>query len=176
MRFAYADPPYPGTARRRYRQPDIDHAELISTLDNYDGWALHTNPQSLGLLLALAPRTRILSWCKLDGLPVTKAGLVWTWEPILLRPLRRPTTWVRDSLWVDKIGRNGARVAGATPGDAGRGWKSEGVIRWVFRAAGLLAGDNLEDLFPGSGAVGRAWERYQAERPLDIFEEVSLAL
>jgi hypothetical protein len=49
MRFAYADPPYPGQAWRVYgRHEDyageVDHAELIARLerDYPDGWALST--------------------------------------------------------------------------------------------------------------------------------------
>ena len=47
MRFAYADPPYPGQARRHYKHhPDfdgeVDHGALIERLmDEFpDGWAL----------------------------------------------------------------------------------------------------------------------------------------
>lgn len=33
---------------------------------------------------------------------------------------------------------------------------------WMFRLLGARRGDELVDLFPGSGAVTRAWERYTA--------------
>lgn len=49
MRFAYADPPYPGLAARYYAdQPtyagEVDHAALVASLEasGYDGWALST--------------------------------------------------------------------------------------------------------------------------------------
>lgn len=45
MKFAYADPPYIGQAKRLYGDhPDfageVDHAALIVDLLRYDGWAL----------------------------------------------------------------------------------------------------------------------------------------
>ena len=48
MRLAYADPPYPGQAKRWYEDhPDyggeVDHAQLVERLESYDGWALHTS-------------------------------------------------------------------------------------------------------------------------------------
>ena len=44
MKFAYADPPYPGLSSRHYRQhPDfngeVDHKQLVERLvQNYDGF------------------------------------------------------------------------------------------------------------------------------------------
>ncbi len=31
---------------------------------------------------------------------------------------------------------------------------------WMFRQLGARAGDELVDLYPGSGAIGEAWRRY----------------
>lgn len=42
---------------------------------------------------------------------------------------------------------------------------------WMFRLLGARRGDELVDLFPGSGAVTRAWERYTApgvQGPSDV--------
>ena len=44
-----------------------------------------------------------------------------------------------------------ARVIGAKPAV---------FIRWVFDLLGALPGDELVDIFPGSGGVGRAWQIY----------------
>lgn len=163
MRFAYADPPYPNTAFRYPEKTEVDHGELIAQLETYDGWLLHSNPQSLPLLLPLVPPgTRILAWGKYDGLPVTKAGLVYTWEPIFMRPMRRASIWVRDSLWGDKADHVGEER------NTIRGQKPLMVIRWLFQAAGLEPGDELDDLFPGSGAVGRAWRTFQDQTTLPL--------
>ena len=40
------------------------------------------------------------------------------------------------------------------------GTKPAAVCRWVFGLLGAGPGDSLDDLFPGSGAVSRAWAAY----------------
>ena len=53
MRVAYADPPYPGQAKRHYGgHPDyageVDHAELVYRLvSEFDGYCLHTSSSAL---------------------------------------------------------------------------------------------------------------------------------
>ena len=34
------------------------------------------------------------------------------------------------------------------------------VCRWIFTLLGAAPGDTLDDLFPGSGAVGRAFAAF----------------
>lgn len=99
MRFAYADPPYPGRAARYYRHEptfagEVDHVALIASLQasGYDGWALSTAADALRELLPLCP----------------PEARVWSRTPP--RSLRPLTT-----------------------------------------------GDELVDLYPGTGVVGRAW-------------------
>jgi len=43
------------------------------------------------------------------------------------------------------------------------GAKPPRFCSWVFRVLGLEHTDELVDLFPGSGAVGRAWVAYQRQ-------------
>ena len=40
------------------------------------------------------------------------------------------------------------------------GAKPAAVCRWIFELLGAAPGDTLDDLFPGSGAVGRAWTAF----------------
>jgi hypothetical protein len=40
------------------------------------------------------------------------------------------------------------------------GAKPAAVCRWIFDLLGAAPGDRLDDLFPGSGAVGRAWAAF----------------
>ena len=40
------------------------------------------------------------------------------------------------------------------------GAKPAAVCRWIFDLLGAASGDTLDDLFPGSGAVTRAWAAY----------------
>ncbi len=46
------------------------------------------------------------------------------------------------------------------------GAKPAAVCRWIFGLLGAAPGDSLDDLFPGSGAVSRAWAAYTAEASL----------
>jgi hypothetical protein len=48
-------------------------------------------------------------------------------------------------------------VEGAKPG---------AFIRWLFAAMGCVPGDTLDDLFPGSGAVGVEWAQWIAQSQL----------
>lgn len=46
------------------------------------------------------------------------------------------------------------------------GSKPEKFCFWLFEILGMEPGDELVDIFPGSGAVMRAWENFQKQRPL----------
>lgn len=75
MRFAYADPPYPGRAKRYYGdQPsfagEVDHVARIASLEasSYDGWALSTAADALREVLPLCPAAaRVCAWVKPIG-------------------------------------------------------------------------------------------------------------
>ena len=45
------------------------------------------------------------------------------------------------------------------------GAKPAAVCRWIFALLGAAPGDSLDDLFLGSGAVGRAWAAYTGQPP-----------
>jgi hypothetical protein len=45
------------------------------------------------------------------------------------------------------------------------GAKPAAVCRWIFGLLGAQPGDSLDDLFPGSGAVGRAWAAFTIRDP-----------
>jgi hypothetical protein len=176
IRFAYADPPYPGKAKKHYGDhPDyageVDHAELIARLEDEfpDGWALSTSATALAQLLPLCPppisrgavgggvrhQFRILSWCKPYAVPGT-TGPLYGWEPVILRGGRRekalnpyPRDWLVASPELYTLRKKPAgHVVGAKPPD---------FCRWLFACAGLLPGDELVDVFPGSGAVAAEW-------------------
>ena len=51
------------------------------------------------------------------------------------------------------------------------GMKPPAFSWWVFDCLGAQRGDELADLFPGSGAVARAWERYMAGEPSAEYSE-----
>lgn len=52
--------------------------------------------------------------------------------------------------------------------------KPEPFCWWVFDLLGLVEGDTLIDVFPGSGAVGRAWQARQRQ-PRIAWEAVAAA-
>lgn len=72
MRFCYADPPYPGLARRYYGCAEVDHEKLVRELarDFPDGWALSTSSSAAFDVLRLVrrrvdpKRVRLCIWVK----------------------------------------------------------------------------------------------------------------
>src|SRR5205823_3197858 len=88
IRVAYADPPYPGQAKKHYGSEEVCHRELITRLtDEYpDGWALSTSSPSLTALLPLCPPgCRVGAWVK--PFCVYKPGVnpAYAWEPVIWR-------------------------------------------------------------------------------------------
>lgn len=155
LRFAYADPPYLGTAKRYYQdQPDyggeVDHAALIASLGagGYAGWALSASSRSLATLLPLCPPGhRVCAWGKPGGVPPATYGLHSRWEALIVVGGRRLRPGVADWLLAQP-----ARSWGSLPGR-----KPIAFCAWLFRCLGMVPGDELLDLFPGTGAVARAW-------------------
>jgi hypothetical protein len=159
LRLAYADPPYPGKARLYRDHPDyggeVDHAELIERLAAYDGWALSTSAAALPSVLALCPPgVRVAAWHKGERVTRSRYPLS-AWEPVIYRGGRQLPGALRR---VDSI------VCGVTPVSTRPGHvigaKPAAVCRWIFALLGAGPGDALDDLFPGSGAVSRAWAVY----------------
>lgn len=159
MKIAYADPPYPGMAYF-YKCPEVDHAELIARLGSEypDGWALSTASTTLQQVLALCPPdVRIGAWVKpwASFKPGVNPG--YCWEPIIFTGgrMKRPKTETTIRDWCSCNATMGRRFVGAKP---------ERMCWWLFELMGLESDDEFVDLFVGSGAVTRAWQRYQTER------------
>lgn len=200
LRLAYADPPYPGKAGYYKDQPtyggEVDHASLVDRLmaEAPDGWALSTSAAALQHVLGLCPDgTRVASWHRRVRY-TRSAWALSSWEPLLVyggRPL--PTDRTQDLLDVletadvelslqeleDFLAYRGRY--GSFPG-ALVGMKPPEFAVWMFRLLGAGPGDDLLDLFPGSGAVARAWDLYVSpvdERrvvPPDVEEDGNLLL
>lgn len=172
MIVAYADPPYPGRASRLYADhPDyrgeVDQPALVFELvDNFDAFALHTSTTALRELLPLCPpATRVLAWCKSWASWKPNRSPAFAWEPVLIHGQRSRSD-------ADKV-RDFYVYPSTTELDF-RGAKPTGVIEWVFAALGLEHDDEFRDLFPGTGAVGRTWERYRAQTRIDLRAQPSL--
>lgn len=160
MRFAYADPPYPGKAGYYPEKQEVDHAELVARLraDYPDGWALSTSSEALSAVWALCPEARLCVWVKAPRATRSRRALA-TWEALLIvggRPL--DTTVVQDLR--DALIYQGRHRA--FPG-ALVGMKPPAFCEWLFQLLGATAGDTLDDVFPGSGAVTEAWRRFTGE-------------
>jgi hypothetical protein len=161
MRFAYADPPYPGQAKRWYgNHPDyageVDHAELIERLcrDYPDGWALSTGMVMLQGVLALCPDdVAIAVWHNTNSQPPGAAKWRWcySWEAVIVRG-GRPAPTVRNLLSASGLKGTAALRCGI---ESFPGGKPPAFTRWVANLLGARPDDQIDDLFPGSGAVAR---------------------
>jgi hypothetical protein len=157
--FIYADPPYPGTSAKYYRDEptfagEVDYPALIASLraarDSARclGWALSTSARSLRELLPLCPPdVRVCAWVKPIGVSSRTYGLHNTWEPLIVVVGRHRRPGKRD--WLRAMP---ARSEGTLPGR-----KPIAFCAWLFEVLGMLPGDTLIDVFPGTGIVARAW-------------------
>lgn len=153
--FAYADPPYPGTARKYYAgesdfDGEVDHEALIASLGagNYAGWALSTSARSLRDVLSLCPPTvRVCAWVKPIGASPRTFGLHNCWEPLIVSGGRKRRPGVRDFL-IAQPARGGGTLLGRKP---------IAFCAWLFDCLGMRPGDELVDIFLGTGIVARSW-------------------
>ena len=166
LRLAYADPPYPGNAwlYRRHRDyaGEVDHTALIGRLSRYDGWALSTSAVALPAVLALCPPgVRVAAWHRGER-PGASRWPLNAWEPVIYvqgrsidarcsAPTRRVDSLVHG---VAPMTTLPSRVIGAKPA---------AFCRWLFDLLGATPQDSFDDLFPGSGVVGRAWTVFAAD-------------
>ena len=171
MKLGYADPPYPGCAHLYKDHPDyageVDHTALLARLDaEFDGWALHTNSTTIGHVIRCADAAsvdgyRVMAWVKPFAAFKRNVPVAYAWEPVIVKACRKPV--IDESMvWRDWIAEGITMQRGLV------GAKPEAVCHWVFNVLGADPDDDLCDLFPGSGAVSRAWDSWRAERPLPI--------
>ncbi len=144
-----------------YVWDDIDHYyQFIKSLsDDYpDGWALSASSSSLYTLLPFCPKNiRIHAWVKPFAAFKKNVNPAFAWEPVLIiggRPRGDEMTYMRDF-----AAQNIELKKGLT------GAKPEAICFWIFDSMNLRPGDTLVDLFPGTGAVSRAWQKYKDTYP-----------
>jgi hypothetical protein len=163
MRFAYADPPYLGLGgyyakyhpqAHDWNDPET-HRRLIERLcDEFpDGWAMSLHTPSLRHILPMCPTdARVLAWVKPFASFKPGQTIAYAWEPVIFRggrPKERTESTRRDWLAENMTMKKG--LVGAKP---------ERFCRWIFTVLNARPGDHLEDLFPGSGVVTVAWEKW----------------
>lgn len=165
MKVAYADPPYLGMSRL-YDHPDASvydtldgHAALIARLESEypDGWAMSLHTPSLRQILPLCPEAcRVAAWVKPFASFKPGVNPAYAWEPVIFRGGRkrnRQHRTVRDWVSCNIALRKGLQGA-----------KPEGFAFWLFDLMGLEVCDTFDDLFPGTGGVGRSWQIWQRLR------------
>lgn len=101
LRFAYADPPYFGLAKKFYGHMHADaaeydkletHAALIERLNEYDGWAMSLHTPSVRHILPLCPLdVRLMAWVKPFASFKPGVGVAYAWEAIIVRGGRKRT-------------------------------------------------------------------------------------
>jgi hypothetical protein len=153
MRFAYADPPYIGQAKKHYDCEEIDHHALIEKLVSEfpDGWVLSCSSPTLRYLLPLCPEdVRVMAWVKPFCIFKPNVNPAYAWEPLIVRGGRKRTRkqeTVRD--WISQVVTLKKGLVGAKP---------PGVCHWILRVLNFQQGDEMVDLFPGTGSMGKAVE------------------
>lgn len=167
MIFAYADPPYLGCCGLyQHFHPDgqcwddpSTHETLIARLviEYPDGWAMSASSPSLHTVLPLCPPdVRIAAWTK--SFHAFKRGVrpAYAWEPVIFWRGRNPPTVAHLP-----PAKGGART---TPSDyltepitlrkGLTGAKPPRFCAWVLDLLNYQDGDEIADLFPGTGIMG----------------------
>ena len=164
LRFAYADPPYLGCCKlygHRHEEPWgcwddwSTHNDLIGYLNrDFDGWAYSATSQSLYEVLTGVENAcpeggyRIASWVKPFAAFKANVRIAYTWEPVIFKPGRDSS---KDGAPVgrDHLSEPITMRKGLT------GAKPERFCRWIADLLGYVEGDEMVDIFPGTGIMGR---------------------
>ncbi len=168
--MAYADPPYPGQAKRLYGDhPDyageVDHKELIADLlaAYPDGWALSTSVRALPAVLRLCPdRVLVGCWLKRATAPPMGDNRMYSWEPVIFCDTPQPA--MPTALHCEAVASQ--YTFRKKPEEYVVGSKPQGFCYWLFAAMGLWPDDYFVDVFPGSGAVSNAWDAWSSQTNL----------
>lgn len=160
MKIAYADPPYPGCAHLYKDHADfageVDHAKLIAQLrDEFDGFILHTSSVALPLIApVVGAGVRCMAWVKGFAAFKRNVSVAYAWEPVFVKPARKPVVSTRLVMrdWIECPITLRRGLTGAKP---------EKVCHWAFEMVGAHPDDELVDLFPGTGAVTKAWATWR---------------
>ena len=166
MRIAYADPPYIGCAHLYPEKREVDHGDLVARLNrDFDGWVLHAaaTADSIGVIAPLARyfEARWCVWVKDFAAFKRNVSVAYAWEPVIIKAARKPVVsgrivmrdWIKCPITLER------GLVGAKP---------ERVCHWAFELVGAELGDELVDLYPGIGAVTRAWDTWRKQLELEL--------
>jgi hypothetical protein len=158
LRAAYAAPPYCGMAKARYGCDEVDHRKLIDRLETYDASALSLSSPSLGQILPRCPEgVRVGAWMKPFCVFLPNVNPAFAWEPVIFKLSDRRRTRQQPTIR-DWVSANATRQRGLC------GAKPDAFCFWIFEMLNLRAGDEFYDLFEGTGAVTKAFNRWVAAR------------
>lgn len=127
-------------------------------------WALSCSSRSVPAIGALCVAqdlrdVRLAVWHRTPA-PHPHARIVTAWEGVFYSAAR--STRDPDGPISDVLLGVGARGRATLPGSV-IGMKPPAFCAWVFELLGAMPGDDLDDLFPGSGIVTRAWRQWVGE-------------
>jgi hypothetical protein len=94
-----------------------------------------------------------MTWVKPFCIFKPGVGVAYAWEPVIVRGGRRRTR--KQETVRDWVSANITLKRGLT------GVKPDEFSFWLFEILNMEPGDEFIDLFPGSGAVSQAWERWR---------------
>lgn len=184
IRVAYLDPPYlgccslydhdHGTDGRCWDDPET-HRQLIEWAAGEfpDGWALSATSTSLRTILPFTPPdARVAAWVK--PFSAFKRGVrpAYAWEPVIFWRGRNPSAGFphppprKDGAQTtpkDFIAESMTLKKGLT------GAKPLRFCEWVLDLLGVVEGDEVVDVFPGTGVMGRAVVRLRAPADATLF-------
>jgi hypothetical protein len=167
VKAAYADPPYLGCGTKHYgslhpEAAEYDdpqaHKRLIERLnDEFDCWALSLHEPSLRIILPMCPEgVRVASWVKPFAAFKANVTRAWAWEPVIFSFVRARPRTREQGTWRDFVSEPIAMRRGFP------GAKPDKVCFWIFEGLNLFPDDDFHDLFPGSGAVTKAWDKWKS--------------
>lgn len=160
MKIAYADPPYLGCGKlyKEHHSQAMEwddperHRVLLKQLSEYDAWAMSLSSPSLKFILPMCPsECRVAAWVKPFAVFRPNVNPAYAWEPVIFTGARRgdrERATVRD--W---------HSANITLKKGLTGAKPESFASWLYDLLGAEPQDSFDDLFPGTGIVGRTWAK-----------------
>jgi hypothetical protein len=197
VRFAYSDPPYLGQGAKLYGDkhshahtwdnPET-HREHIAWLCKQfpDGWALSASTPSLRTILPMCPKdVRIASWVK--TFVSFKKGVrpCYAWEPVIFWRGRNPNAGhphappekdgkqnTPKDFMISESDQWEVLACPITLQKGLTGAKPEAFCRWVLDLLNVRPSDELVDVFPGTGVMGRVFAEVTAP---NLFTEENVA-
>lgn len=193
MRFAYADPPYLGRAEYYvahhadamiWDDPETHRALIARMQAEYpDGWVMSLSEKSLRTILPMCPpAARTAAWISERSRYAGKAMPVRRhFEPVIFCGGRDGPNRAADFVVTPQEPmpagekRYAMDKSAIRAGDIFVGRKPAAFCRWVLDLLGYESGDMIDDLFPGTGVMGRVVEGLasRGHETLPIFAELN---